>query len=601
MVNYFFIFLFCLFCASSFAVTIDTRLSKNPVALNEDFNFIIEIVSKSGDIDNITAPELPKTLPPFFLRGTNTSMQVTQSFNIPGGSSKEVKRTFYYTLYCAREGVWEIDPIVISIAGKEYKTQKVSVKVSSQVQPSPRKSAKSPLFNQSFGLFDFFRQPQFPSLDMDSEHDLHLKVISKKRKIFLGEQLPLQWFLYKKRNSTASFVIDNIQTFQPEGFWLEKSVQPSQLEFKQVEQIQGKSYLKALVAEYVLFPLKTGVLTIDPVQVHVRVRRFPSFFSQTQDQTLKSSQLKIQVSSLPQLGKGLFTGAVGSFLIQSELDRKDILQSDILSYKIHFTGTGGVHNIQLPNWPKDSDFEVYNILESQKFSVQKSSKTFEVLLLAKKSGQLKIPSFVWTTFDPQLQSYVSHELSEYTVTVQPVLDSKKKQKESSQQFFSRKDQKVEESHQESFLKKFSIYYNKYRKFFFVLLSVIFAFVFWKYRRLFLKKRKKNLEKILLTACKRAMGYKNKNQVRRAGVELLGVIDQIWEALTGERGRDVSVLLEKSPPSVRKEFGESLSDLIQKLEFLSFAPEESQKYSEEEVEKTIQECEVLVQKVLKYYK
>ena len=436
---------------------------------------------------------------------------------------------------------------------------------------------------------------------MDTEGDLHLKVISKKKKIFLGEMFPLQWFLYKKRNSTASFVIENIQTFQPEGFWLEKSEQPSQLEFKEVEQIQGKSYLKALAVEYVLFPLKTGVLTIDPVQIQVRTRSFPSFFSQTQDQTLKSRPLKISISPLPQLGRGVFTGAVGSFLIQSQLDRKDILKSDILSYKIHFTGTGGVHNIQLPKWPENSDFEVYNILESQKFSIEKSSKVFEVLLLAKKSGSLVIPSFVWTTFDPQLQSYVSHELAEHTVNVRPILDSKKKQEDSSQKFFSRKKQKIGESSQESFFKDISMYYKKYKVLFFVLLSIVFTFVLWKYRRLFLKKRKKNLEKILLTACKRAVEYKNKNQLRKAGVELLGVIDQIWESLTGERGLDVSVLLEKSPPSVRKEFGASLSDLIQKLEFLSFAPEGSQKYSEEKVEKIIQECESLVRKVLKYYK
>ena len=435
---------------------------------------------------------------------------------------------------------------------------------------------------------------------MGAEDDLHLKVISKKKKIFLGEMFPLQWFLYKKRNSTASFVIDNIQTFQPEGFWLEKSEQPSQLEFKQVEQIQGKSYLKALAVEYVLFPLKTGILTIDPVQIQVRTRSFPSFFAQTQDQTLKSRPLKIQISHLPQLGRGLFTGAVGSFLIQSELDKKDILKSDILSYKIHFTGTGGVHNIQLPKWPEDSDFEVYNILESQKFSIEKSSKVFEVLLLAKKSGSLVIPSFVWTTFDPQLQSYVSHELVGYNVNVRPLVDSKKE--ESSQRFFSEKKQEPRaEVRQESFLKEISVYYKKYKFFIIALLFLIFAFFLWNYRRFFLKKRKKNLEKILLTACKRAMECKKKNQARKAGVELLGVIDQIWEALTGERGSDVSVLLEKSPPSVRKEFGASLSDLIQKLEFLSFAPEDSQKYSEEEVEKIIQECESLVRKVLKYYK
>ena len=600
-IKYFFVIVFCFFCGQVFSLNIHTKVSKNPVALNENFNLIIEIISK--DSIDIEQPELPKTLSPFILRGTNTSTHITQSFSSPGGASQEVKKSFYYTLYCDQEGIWSLDPISISIDGRDYQTQKMSVEVSAKVKPSPNKGSPSnPLFNQPFSMFDFFKEPQFPSMDESSPDDLKLKIFAKTKKIFLGEMFPLHWFLYRKRNTPFSFVVEDIQALQPEGFWLEKLKQPSQLDFKQTEEIQGQSYLKALIMSYALFPLKTGVLNVDSLSVRLQVRSLRSFFPRAEGRVLKSSPIKVQVSPLPQLGKGVFTGAVGQFLIQSELDQKDILKSDMLSYKIYFKGTGGVHNIELPSWPKDSDFEVYEVLESQKFSIKESVKTFEILLLAKKSGRLKTPAFVWTTFDPQLKSYVSHELAQHTVIVNNVV-SKAHPIESSQKFFNQKksDLSSKQDKKNIWKEKFYVHYEKYQVLFFTLISIIFVILAWKFRRLFFKKRRKMLQKILLEGCQQAMVYKNRGQNRRAGVVLLQVIDQVWEALTGVRGRDVSVLLRKSPPSVRKEFGCKISNLIQKLEFLSFAPTEADHLSDEEVERIIKECEFLVQEVLRYYK
>ena len=106
------------------------------------------------------------------------------------------------------------------------------------------------------------------------------------------------------------------------------------------------------------------------------------------------------------------------------MGQKNISKNDILSYKIHFKGTGNIQNIQLPKWPEDENFKVYDILESQKFSVQESYKTYEVLLLAKKSGVLPTPTLQWTTFDPDLESYVNHELSSEIINVKKATDQK---------------------------------------------------------------------------------------------------------------------------------------------------------------------------------
>lgn len=591
--------LFFILCAGaelSSAVEIRTKLSKNPAAVNEKFDFIIE--AAADEPVDITPPELPKTLAPLVLSGSHSSSQVFQSFSMPGGMSKEFKTSFYYSLHCSQEGEFTIDPVSVAVDGKIYKTKEVKVQISSKVQPSPKALFRGPL-----DVFDFFQSPSFPPKTPALKGALQLKAFVEKKKVFLGEMLSLKWFLYKKRDMRLPVSIEEFQTVQPKDFWMEKQNKtPQTLSFNQTENLKGEDYLKALLDSYVLFPLKTGRLVIPALKIKLRMQGFGSFFSRTRLEELESQAIEIQVSSLPELGREGFTGAVGSFLIQSELEDRDILKSDLLSYKIHFTGRGGVQSIKQPAWPPDSDFEVYNVLESQNFSFEKSFKTFEFLLLPKKTGNLKTPVLNLAVFDPHLKSYVSHEIPSYSVQVRgkntPAL-------ESSEKFFTQKEQ--ESSAAEAPLPPAASieeksFYQKYVHAIWVFLYLaVLAALGWRHRRYFYKKRKIDLGRMLLNACTRAMDMKNQGRYKEAGGILLKMMDSIWMTLTGTRGRSVQVLLEKCPPSVRVELGQNIQNLIHKLEFLSFAPDSAYQWSEKEAEQVIQECEMLIQRVLKYYR
>lgn len=100
---------------------------------------------------------------------------------------------------------------------------------------------------------------------------------------------------------------------------------------------------------------------------------------------------------------------------------------------------------------------------------------------------------------------------------------------------------------------------------------------------------------------KSSSLKNKKLYSEVGVLLLKIIDQIWLSLTGTMGRDMEILLSKCPPSVRSEMGQKFQSLVERLEFLSFAPKEAHEWTEKEVEKIIQETEMIVSRFLKHYR
>ena len=580
------LFYILFFSFYSKAVDVQARVSQNPIGMNQNFDFAIDVIStESVDID-------PPRLPPlenFILQNSHTSSQVIQKYSSTSGVFREFQKSFHFTLSAPREGNWTIPSLEVIVDGQSYQTQSIDVEVSSQVSPSRPFNLRDP-----FKFFDFFEDDSL--LFQGVKEGVDLKAVFRKKKIYLGEMFPVEWYIYKKRSLKFPVSIQGYSNIQPQNFWLHKVKDITDIEFDQVVQQRGEEYLRGLLTSYVFFPLKTGKLSIDSLEVKLNISDFSSFFSRENSTQIKSHSVHVEVLPLPTLGKGNFTGAVGEFKIRSQVSSKQIQQSDLLSYKISFEGKGGVSGIKLPLWNQENDFEIYNTLESQEFSPRKSSKTFEVLLIPKRAGTLQIPSFKWTTFDPNLESYVEHEIPSHTIQVQK---SSLSEKQTGESFLGEMRNDSESSFDQNSILKFI-----YKYFWFIFTFVFFSlsgFLGMRYRYIWFKKPQKNLGKLLLKGCTKARHLKNKKLYSEVGVLLLKIIDQIWLSLTGTMGRDMETLLSKCPPSVRLEMGQKFQSLVERLEFLSFAPKEAHEWTEKEVEKIIQETEMIVSRFLKHYR
>ncbi|MDE0151415.1 MAG: BatD family protein [Bdellovibrionales bacterium] len=590
-----FILLICGWAYTSHAVSVKANVSQDIVGVSQPFYLNITISSEE-DVD-IETPVLPN-MSPFIVQGSNQSTSIAYSFSMPGGQTKTVENKISYTLMSDKKGEWTIGPISVKVDGKIYKTEELKVEISNQA-PSP--SPPSSIFNHPLLPKIFQDEEAFPFSmpKILGEDEFILKPDRNKRIVYLGQGVPVQWFLYKKSRHSFAVNIQPHENMQPEHFWTEKVNDPSVAQFTETETINDHEYFRALAASYIFFPLKEGELKIDPLKLTVTTT-FSGFFSRKRPNVLTSPPISIKVLPLPQQGRGEFTGAVGRFFIFPKVDRKQILKDDILSYKILFEGDGNIRMIQLPSWPEDSDFKVYDVLESGEFSSEKSYKEYEVLLSAKNSGLLKTPRLNWTTFDPDLKSYVNHELEPVEIRVQEE-DSVQGEE---QKFFDSTTSSRSEKKEDVLSplpENVSIYEkNKYLFWSFVY-TLLALMIFWRHKSFFIRKKKVSWAFILNQTFNQAQKSLTEGQYRRVGTLLLNLIDQVWLKVTGTGGRELEKLLKKCPPSLRKDLGEEVTNLVKELEDLSFAerPESSDPWIHEKVEALMKKSKTTIEKVLRY--
>ena len=588
----------CGWVYASHAVSIKANVSQKVVGVSQPFDLTITISSEE-DVD-IETPILPEDMSPFVIQGTDQSTNIIHFFSMPGGQTRTIESRISYTLVSDKEGQWTIGPISIKVDGKVYKTKEIQMEVSEQAPPSLPPSS---LFNHPLLPKMFQDEENFPFSipKISGKDEFLLKPDKNVREVYLGQGIPVQWFLYKKSQHSFAVNIQPHENMQPEHFWTEKVNDPSVAQFTETEKINGQEYFRALAASYIFFPLKEGELEINSLQLTVTTP-FSNFFARKRPTILVSSPISVKVLLLPQQGRGQFTGAVGRFFIFPKVDRKQILRDDILSYKIRFEGNGNIRMIQLPPWPEDSDFKVYDILESGEFSPEKSYKEYEVLLSAKKSGLLKTPQLNWTTFDPDLKSYVNHELEAIEIRVQEE-DSVKGEE---QKFFDSNNKKLApELKKEDILSplpEVTSTYNKYKYLFWGFIYTVLAMmIFWKHRSFFIRKKKVSWTIILNQTFDQAQKVVAEGQYRRAGILLLNLIDQVWLKATGTGGRELEKLLEKCPPSLRKDLGLEVKSVVADLEDLSFSkrPAENDPWNQEKVEKLMKRCRDTIEKILRY--
>ena len=176
------------------ALDITTRVSKNPVAIGEPFDLILEV---QADNNQGLIPELPKTISPFLLVNTHTSTQISMSYSTQGGTSKVIKNQFIYTLVSNKAGIWTIDPITEQTNGVSKKTKPIQVEVSAKLKKPPTNKSPSNLFDMFQDAFDhrsFFSIPRVR--DPLDKSTFQLKTEPKDRKVYIGEMLPVNWMFW---------------------------------------------------------------------------------------------------------------------------------------------------------------------------------------------------------------------------------------------------------------------------------------------------------------------------------------------------------------------------------------------------------------------
>ncbi|MBN2214245.1 MAG: protein BatD [Bacteroidales bacterium] len=391
---------------------IEFRASASPRVLRagEQFSLEYEINANVADL------EIPG-LTDFQLLGGPSTSSSTSIQIINGKTTRSVKYTYTYYLRALKEGTFTISPAKARYKGKAYESNSLTVEVigsgasQQQSQTTPGQSQEKTPARQ----------------DIQAGEDVFVRLHVDKHSAYLGEQI-IGWVkIYTKIQ--LSGLNQGYKGPEFTGFY-KQPVEVPQLTNLEAENVNGEIYYTGIIQKFVLYPQKTGEITIDPFELGVTIRQqvrsrsrsiFDDFFGPTvQDipRTLTSKAVKIRINPLPSKPQS-FTGAVGNFSMQSSVDKNNLRTNEALTYKVTISGKGNVKLIDEPNVtfpPNIEQFEPKTVVHQ--INELSGTKTFEYVLIPRYAGEYKIPPFEFTYFDPAKGSFTTLMSEEYTVSVE---------------------------------------------------------------------------------------------------------------------------------------------------------------------------------------
>jgi len=375
--------------------SIRASVNKNKVALNERFEYKIEISGKSTSLPNPNLPDLKN----FALVGgpnTSTSMQF-----INGAMS--ASKTYTYYLMPRNIGTHNIPKIIMEIDGENYESNAIAIEVIKQkaVKQNNQKQTKTSTDEDLLG------------------ENLYLKAHVNKRNVYQNEQILVTYKLYF-RLTVRSYNFDKIPATA--GFWVEEFKLSGQPPISR-EVINGIEYQVATLRQVALFPAQTGELNIDPLSITVdalvkQKRRsrslFDSFFDdpfgRTVRKSLSSNSIKINVKELPANGKpSNFNGVVGKYSMSLTSDKNQVRANDAVSLKLKIAGEGNIKLAVPPKLNVPPDLEVYDPKEKTNIKRENGrvtgQKNIEYIVVPRYEGDYTIKPVSLSYFDPRAKQY----------------------------------------------------------------------------------------------------------------------------------------------------------------------------------------------------
>ena len=569
------------------ALNVTATVDRNEMHEGDTFTLTLSVESEKQI--SVEPPRLPN-LKGFDLMQSWQGSEMRSHF-INGKRKIRRVKNFNYMLVSQKTGQFQIEALEVVVNGRAFRTKPISIEVltasasrKNQSQRPSRPFGNDP-FDDADQLFSqFFRNRINPrgggSKPPNLKDSFFIKTEVDKTEVYEGEQVVVSWYLYTRGQISD---VDTLKHPSLNGFWKEDIEVATRLNFSRVI-VNGLVYQRALLASYALFPIKSGVATIDDYKIRAQIMIQGAFgFGRPYLVTKSSKEVQVKVLPLPTKGRPLnFTGAIGQFNVKARLDTDRVEVDQAVTMTVDFSGRGNGKMIDLPPLNLPSFVEVYDTKTEAKFYKDgTSSKTFEVLLIPRKAGKVEIEPIVMSLFDPVKASFYQRKTPELSFVV---TSSSKTTDTIPSKTFSKIPQTeavnspiVEVPGLILNWKEGDNVLSRYSGVF-IILGYLFALLFllWKIFVEFSSRRsQQNINEHVRHRFKKIAELQAQGQWRTVGTEVLNLFYYLIGEISDEGGAstNIEILMDKVPPSVRRELGESLKKMLAKFEVLSFAPEE----------------------------
>ena len=376
-------------------VEFTAKVSKKKLGLNERLRIDFEM---NQDGDNFEPPSFEGSR---VLGGPNQSIS-----NSWINGKRSYSKTYSFFLAPLKKGVATIGQAAIEVDGERYKSLPVEVVVTEAVEiPKDGNNA-----------------------DYLASENVHLVAEVSNTNPYLNEAITVVYKLYVSNQVSITSNWREIDSPKYADFWSQNLDQKGQLQIYE-GQYRGEDYRYVVLRTAVLYPQKTGELSIEPltldVPIDVRSNRrdfFGRFMTTRVNKTISAGRRTINVKPLPLENRPEdFTGAVGFFDFDSSISRSELDAQESLEYSVTVRGEGNLKLFELPKPQFPNAFEVYEPARNDKISTRTSGMRGSVsevyTLVPQNQGTYPLPPLSFSYFDPNLERYITKTTQDHIVSV----------------------------------------------------------------------------------------------------------------------------------------------------------------------------------------
>ena len=347
----------------------------------------------------------------------------SSSSSVNGRTTTRLDVTYAFTLSAKNEGTFTIPPATVKVGNSTYSSNSLTVKVLPQDQAAEAASANANTGNSS-------QQRQTSSSGI-TDSDVLIRAHVTKNSVYENEGFLITFKLY-----TAIEVLgfDGSPKFpEYDGFVAQEIDIPANTQWS-MENYNGRNYNTAVLKQTVLFPQRSGKITIPSGKYNIiaRIRKqqrqrsyFSDFFDMTEDvkRPITSNSVTIDVKPLPEGKPASFSGTVGDFKMTSSISTNQLKANDAVTVKVSITGNGNMNLIKDPNIIFPNDFDKMDPVVSRNTKVSQSgvsgTRTIEYNAIPRYAGNFTIPAADFSYFDLKTGTYKTLKTDVYQLQVEP--------------------------------------------------------------------------------------------------------------------------------------------------------------------------------------
>ncbi len=379
------------------------------VVLNDKFQLAYTINQEATDIR--LAPMEAFQI----LMGPSISKQYQMS-NFNGKVTRETTYTYTYILKSIKLGTFTITPASIEVKGNRIESNKLTIEVIKDNTPA---SSQNGTPDAASGTL--------------STQELFITNTVSKTSAYKGEPIVLTTKIYTQVNLDG--ISDKKDPKLPE--FLIQDLGNNNIAWS-VKNINGKTYNVGIFERKLLFPQKTGKITIEPTQIEFTVKKraarrstsvFDDFFESNYrivKQRVKAKPVTVTIKPHKGIPPEGYTGGVGNLSMKVTTSKTKLKANESITFKVVIGGTGNHKLVTAPKIKFPVDFDEFDPTVSNNFkntlAGMKGTKNFEYLVIPRHAGTFIIPSVKFSYFDAAVGKYKTLSSGPINIEVEKGVD-----------------------------------------------------------------------------------------------------------------------------------------------------------------------------------